>query len=389
MSAGKMSGATSIVGVGLTKQARNLDASSTDVCLEAAFAALKDAGLRVEEIDGIAGRWHGPGGTIFHPGSSDWGTLLGVPLAWIDDSYPAGVPAVLNAAAAIAGGFCSTVLILGGQAGLARGGSVASYTRPGNEFVAPWGAFTAAQFALMAQAYVHRYGTDWADVAAVAATVRNMGAMNPEAVMYQRGPYTAAIVLAAPKIASPFTLLDVCLANDGGAAIVVTSAERARDLRRVPVDVLGCGTDWYQQQYVTAPRLDEVHLLGRRAAKQAFGMAGVSPADVDVASVYDATSFEIVRQYEALGFCDPGEGPAFAREAGIGVGGGLPTNPDGGLLSASHIGLGAPTLRVIEAVRQLRGEAAARQVSDAEIAIATGAGSAAQYHNTLVLGRGR
>jgi acetyl-CoA acetyltransferase len=348
--------------------------------------ALEDAGMTRHDIDGIAARWPGPGGTVFHPGSADWAGLLGIPVRWIGDTYPQGVPAALDAAAAISAGLCSTVLVFGGQAGVLGGTSVAEYTRPDNEFVACWGSMTPAQFALVAQVYLHRFRPDRERLAAIAAQIRNAGSLNPAAVMTGRGPYSAADVLAAPPVAEPFTLLDLCLANEGAAAMVITSNERARDCPQVPAVILGGGAEWARQQYVDPPRYDEVGRIGAAAARDAMAMAGVGPGDVDVVESYDVNTFEVVRQFEVLGFCGEGEGVDFAHQVGIGVDGGLPTNTDGGLLSHSHIGWGAPTLKIIEAVRQLRGTAGTGQVPGAQVALACGAGSGAQYHNVLVLG---
>ena len=380
-----------IAGVGMTRQARRLDTTSLAASLEAAKAALDDAGLAKEEIDGIAARWPGPGGTVFQPGSADWAGLLGIHIRWIGDSYPQGVPAVLDAAAAIAAGYCHTVLITGGQAGVmdAEQGRVASYTRPANEFMEPFGSFTAAQFALVAQRYLHRFPQAREAMAQAAATIRNIGAANPDAVMYGRGPYSADDVLDAPPIVDPFTLLELCLANEGAAALVVTTLERARAAARPPVVVLGGGCEWMRQQYVDPPRYEEVWSIGADAARRTFGMAGVDRSDVDVFQAYDVNSYEVLRQLEALGFCGEGEGADFAAEQGLGLDGRLPTCTDGGTMSFSHIGWGAPTLKIIESVRQLRGEAGDRQVSGAQIALAAGAGSGAQYYNVLLLGQDR
>lgn len=375
-----------VVGVHATRQARRIDRTTLSVCLEAARGALLDAGLTLAEVDGIAGRWPGPGGTVLQPGSADWAGLFGIHVRWIDDTYPQGVPAALNAAAAIAAGFCTTVLVTGGQAGELGGAGVASYTRPGNEFTAPFGSFTAAQFALVAQRYLHRYRVPRERMAEVAATIRNTGSANEEAVMAGRGPYTAADVLAAPRVAEPFGLLDLCLATEGAAAMVLTRLDRAVDCRRPPIRLLGGGAEWYRQQYVDPPRYEEVGRIGEDCLGRAYEMAGLTPGEVDCAELYDVNTFEVVRQLEVAGFCKEGEGADFAAQTGIGLTGGLPVCTDGGLLAHSHIGWGAPTLKIVEAVRQLRGEAGARQIGGAQVALVTGAGSGAQYFNALLLG---
>jgi acetyl-CoA acetyltransferase len=375
-----------LAGIGRTKMARTLDTTTLGACLEAARLAVADAGLQLTDIDGIAARWPGPGGTVFHPGSADWSKLLGIPLRWVGDTYPQGIPALLDAAAAIVTGQCASVLIVGGQAGVLGGPAVASYTRPDNEFVACWGSLTAAQFALVAQVYLHRFGPDRERLASIAATIRTMGSANPDALLSGRGEISARDVLASPVIAEPFHLLDLCLANEGAAAVVVTSLDRARDSPHGAVRLLGGGCEWYRQQYVDPPRYDDVGRIGADAGARSFAMAGVSPADVDVLELYDVNTFEVVRQVETLGWCGEGEGVDFLVDAGIGPTGRVPVNTDGGLMSYSHIGWGAPTLKLIEAVRQLRGSAGVGQVEGAEIALATGAGSGAQYHNVAILG---
>ena len=378
-----------IAGVGLSELGKRVQRPALSLCLEAARNALADAGIEKGEVDGLAARWPGPGGTVFVPGSADWANLLGLPVRWIGDTYPQGIPAALDAAAAIATGLCETVLIFGGQSGGlgTESGQVADYTRPENEFVAPWGAFTAVHFALVAQVYLHRFGVDPADLAAIAAEIRNTGSRNPRAAMYGRGPYTAEDVLNSPMIAEPFTRLQLCLATEGAAAMVLTRADRARETCERPISILGGGAEWHRQQYVNPPLYDEIGRIGTDAGRRAFAMAGLSPGDVDVLQLYDINTFEIVRQLEALGFCGEGEGADFALERGIGVDGSLPINTDGGLLSFSHLGWGGPTLKIVEAVRQLRGDCGDLQVPDAEVALLTGAGSGAQYHNVMLLGR--
>lgn len=380
-----------IAGVGVSELGKRVERTPLSLSLEAARNALADAGIEKGEVDGISARWPGPGGTVFVPGSADWANLLGIPARWIGDTYPQGVPGALDAAAAIAAGLCETVLVFGGQAGGlgTEGGSVADYTRPENEFVAPWGAFTTAHFALVAQVYLHRFGVGIEKLAQIAAEIRNTGSRNPRAAMYGRGPYTADDVLDSPMIAEPFTRLQLCLATEGAAAMVLTTVERAREICEVPISILGGGAEWIRQQYVNPPRYDEVGQVGSDAGRRSFEMAGLAPDDVDVLELYDINSFEIARQLEALGFCAPGEGADFALERGLGVDGDLPTNTDGGLLSFSHLGWGGPTLKVVESVRQLRGECGELQVPGAEVALLTGAGSGAQYHNVMLLGRDR
>ena len=147
-----------IVGIHTTQQALHIDRAPLSLCLEAARAAVADAGLQMSDIDGICAAWMGPGGTQLHPGAPDWATLLGIPIDWMSHSYPAGVPALLDAAAAISAGLCSTVLVVGGQSRTRVPGAVIAYTRPDNEFTACYGSYTSAQFALVAQRYLHVFG---------------------------------------------------------------------------------------------------------------------------------------------------------------------------------------------------------------------------------------
>ncbi len=375
-----------IVGVGATTMARTLDDSTLGVMLEASKRAVADANLTFEDVDGFAARWPGPGGTVFQPGAPDWSKLLGIPLRWVQDTYPQGVPALLEAAAAIAAGQCQTVLCVGGQAGLSREGAVADYTRPANEFVEVWGAMTAAHFALVANVYLDRFRPDRRKLAEIPVAIRNAGSENPNAVMVGRGPYTVDDVLDAPMVASPFTRLDLCLATEGAAAWVMTTVERARDLGVTPIAVLGGGCEWYRQQYVDPPRYDEVGRIGEAAARDSFRMAGLTPTDIDVLDIYDINSFEVVRQLEVFGYCAEGEGVDFAYDVGIDKHGKFPINTDGGLMAYSHIGWGGPNLKIVEAVRQIRGTAGPGQVDDARTALISGAGSGAQYHNVAILG---
>jgi acetyl-CoA acetyltransferase len=187
-------------------------------------------------------------------------------------------------------------------------------------------------------------------------------------------------------VASPFRLLDLCLASEGAAAIVLTGMDRARDLPQKPVRILGGGCEWHRQQYVDPPIYDDVIDVGKRAVRAAFEQADMTASDIDVFEVYDINTFEVVRQIELTGLCKRGEGVDYLNEAGIGPADHCPLNTDGGLLSYAHIGWGGPQLKVIEAVRQLRGSAGIGQVSGAQAALVMGSGSGAQYHNSMILG---
>jgi len=379
--------AAAIAGIGLTRQARSLDTTSIEICIEAAQLALADAGMTMDDVDGIAARWPGPGGTVFEPGAWDWTGVFAKPFRWICDTYPQGVPGAMDAAAAVTTGQCDVVLVVGGQAGVLGGPKVAAYTRPENEFVAEWGMLTAAHFALIAQVYLHRFAPDRDRLSAIAAAIRNAGSVNPNAVMTGRGPFTPDDVAASPMVAEPFHLLDLCLATEGASAFIITTPERASDCPTAPIHILGGGSEWFRQQYVGPPRYDEVGRIGVDAYARTFAMAGLQPADIDVFELYDINTWEVVRQVETLGLCSEGEGVDFLFEQGIGVNDGVPINTDGGLMSFSHTGYGGPNLKVVEAVRQLRGIAGPGQVADVDHVFVTGAGSGAQYHNAMILGR--
>ena len=386
-----MTTGTYVVGLGMTEMGWNLGRATEYLYLDAIKAALADANLSKSAIDGFSGAWTAPGGTQLHPGSADWSTLLGVPLTWIGDTYPQGPPGLMEAVAAVRAGSCKIAVVVSGQGSMGSG--LAEYTRPRNEFVAPYGAFTAAHFALVAQRYLHELGEVAGakarnDVAQIAATIRTQGSNNPEAVLRGRGDITAEDVLRSRMIASPCHLLDVCLANEGAVAIIVAGAQVAEKCAS-PVEILSVGCVWQRQQYTMAARLKDNWMVGADAAAHAFRMAELGPEDIDVRAFYDATSFEVARQFEALGYCDFGQGPAFAVEQGIGPNGAYPTNTDGGLLSYSHTGFGGPHTRAAYAIRQLRGSAGSGQVAGAKTALACGAGSGAQYHSSIIFGQPR
>jgi acetyl-CoA acetyltransferase len=368
-----------------TRQARRLEGeTSRSLNVEATQAALADAGLTLADVDGVSAG--GDGASLIYD------FRLGP--AWMGMQF--GVNMVLEAASAIAAGLAETVLLVTSEAGVyTERASTAPWTRPGHEFVIPWGLFTAAEFALVARRHMHMYGTTPEQLARVAATIRNNGHANSEAVYYGRGPFTPADILASRMVADPYHILDCSTTSEGGCALVLTTEERARDLPKPAVGVLAGGTEYFGPAYRFPPKWDlagrsGAHsngLIGKRSADRAFAMAGLTRDDVDVLEFYDPFSFEIIRQLEALGFCGPGEGGAFVDDGHIDITGSHPVTTDGGTMSFSHAGANVQMLqRVIRGVQQVRGECATSQVPGARTAMCTSAGAGALFHMVTLLG---
>ena len=376
-----------VVGVHNTLQARKLEGHDAEsIALQGALGALADAGLRPADVDAVVSSF-----------AQDLVLTLRLgPATRAINGM--GIPAVIQAAQMIATGEAEVVLLCGGGASqYVDRGSTAPWTRPANEFVVGFGLFTAAEFALMARRHMLRYGTTPEQLATVAATIRNNGHVNPDAVYFDRGPYTVEDVLTSRMVADPFHLLDCSMTSEGGCGLVLARADRVADTAQPPVWVLGGASDSFGPAYQLAPVWDMVGrsdepagLVGRRAARHALGTAGLTPADVDVCELYDPFSFEIIRQLEAYGFCGEGEGGPFVAEGHIGPGGSIPVTTDGGTMSYSHAGLNAQMLqRVIRGVLQLRGSCPSSQVDGAQVALCSNGGSGALFTDVMVLGAQR
>lgn len=371
MSAPKRTAA--IVGVHNTRQGRRLDGeTSRGLAIKAILGALDDAGLSLDDVDGISASPH----------STSLIYDLRIGPAWQGLAF--GVGMITEAVTAIEHGMADVVVLVAAQAGEYRDHeATAPWTRPENEFVAPWGMFTAAEFALIARRHMHVYGTTREQLSIVASTIRNNGSQNPEAVYYQRGPFTPDDITDSRPIADPFHLLDCATTSEGGCALVVANIDKVLDKGEPasrPIYVLGSGADFHGPSYQHPPAWDLAGrrgdharyvngVVGRRAAEGAFRHAGIRPDDVDVLELYDPFSFEIIRQLEAFGFCGEGEGGPFVADGHIAIDGSHPITTDGGTMSFSHAGANPQMMqRAVRAVQQLRGEAGALQVPDAHVA---------------------
>ncbi|PSM39105.1 acetyl-CoA acetyltransferase [Streptomyces dioscori] len=341
--------------------------------------ALSDAGLTVKDVTGV----NILPGLDYQNGSRKFGYALGIPYFWAGRAMP-GAASVLEAATAIEAGVTDVVVLAAGEAGIHQNAATtAPWTRPSNEFIECWGLMTPAEFALSAKQYMHRFSVDPLKVAQVAAVIRNNGSRNPEAVYCGRGPFTAEDILASRMVADPYHLLECATTAEGGSALVLTTAERAQDLPGVAVSVLGGGSESWGPSYTHPPTYERVGMLGRDAADRAFARAGLTREDVDVFELYDNFSWEIIRYFEAFGYCGVGEGPDFVADGAIEVTGRHPVVTDGGTMSHSHTGESQRIQRVVQAVRQLRGSSAANQLPDPQIALVAALGDVVLLGRTL------
>ncbi|HVH07537.1 MAG TPA: acetyl-CoA acetyltransferase [Myxococcota bacterium] len=364
------------------------DKTELQIMAESARGALDDCGLALADVDGLASA----GISMGVMGVVTLAEYLNLKPRWLDGTNIGGssfLAHVAHAAAAIHAGQCEVALVLYGSTAasnaLAIGTGLGGGGRdPAQAFVAPYGLTTVGSYALVARRHMERFGTKPEELAEIAVTMRRHASLNPEAKM--RKPITVADVLASRMISEPLHLLDCCIISDGGGALVVTSTERARGLRKGAVQVLGTG-EAVAHQELGAP--DLLTIAARQSGSQALAMAGVRHADLDLCTIYDSFTITVLATLENLGFCKPGEGGSFVSGGRIGLGGELPVNPDGGGLSSNHPGMRGIFL-AIEAVRQLRGECGPRQVPDARLALAHGTGGTlgvAHSGATLVLGR--
>lgn len=353
---------------------------------EAAFGAIRDAGLEAGDIDGVLCAY-----SFTEPHlmlASVFCEYAGLSPKFCAASQAGGASAcimVMQAAALVASGQCSHVLVVAGDnrlTGLSRDGAVAALAEVGHpQFERPFGISVPASYALVAQRYMHDYGVTSEQLAAIAVEHRRHAGRHPKA--HKREPISIDDVLNSRVISSPLRMLDCCLVSDGGAALVI-SRRPAGDRSRPAVEILGAGQGHTHEHIVAAPSL--VDFGCKASSAQAFAAAGLMPADIDVALIYDSFTITLLVELESIGFFARGEAGPAALQGALGLGGALPCNTHGGLLSYGHSGAAGGMFHAVEAVHQLRGQADVRQVDGARLAFVHGDGGILSAHCSLVLG---
>jgi acetyl-CoA acetyltransferase len=375
-----------IVGVGESDIGRVPHMTGLGLNAQAAKRALDDAGLKVSDIDGVLTAY-----SFTEPYFMLGSVLceyLGLKPRFNASMIVGGAsPAVMlkHAAEAIAAGQAETILVCAGEnraSGQTRDAAVAALMAVGHPyFEQPYGTSIPGFYAMIAQRHMHVYGTTREQMAKVAVHTREHALLHPNAHM--KTPLTMEQVLTAKPIADPFGVLDCCLISDAGGAFIVTSAERARDLKAKPVYLQGIGEYHTHEHLMCAPSLSEFGATV--SGRIAYEMAGLGPRDIDVAQLYDCFTIVPIIELEELGFCEPGEGGAFFAEGNARIGGRLPVNTHGGMLSHAHAGAAGGLFGIVEAVRQLRGGLGPRQVDGAEVALVHNEGGVLSSHCTVIL----
>ena len=374
-------GAISVAGIGNTNRWNAPGRTAFDQLQEATFLALEDAGLSLKDVDALYCAHSTSGLPVLNAAER-----LGIAgqLRHADGTMVGGASFLFHlrsAMSALATGQCDVALVCYGSNQRSAGGKLAPMPDP-QPFEAPYKPrYPLSSYALAAGRHMHDYGTTREDLAQVAVAAREWARLNPAS--FEREELTADDVLSARMVSDPLTKADCCLVTDGGAAIVLTRTDRARDLRQPLVPVLGSGIAVSHRQIASMPSLSET--AAKHSGAAAMAQAGVRPEDIDHVMVYDAFTICTLMFLEDLGFCPKGEGGAFVSSGAIAPGGSLPVNTNGGGLSCNHPGMyGLFTL--IEAVLQLRGQAGARQVDGAEIALAHANGGVLSSQATAILG---
>lgn len=379
-----ISGKTAIVGVAESDEIGKVpDKPAIMLHAEAARAALAEAGLTKDDVDGL-----------FTAGISttELGEYLGIEPKVTDTTAVGGSSFVIHighAATAIATGRCEVALVTHGESGRSRVGMARPAIGPDSlrgQFEAPYGLpQPVGAYAMACTRHMHEFGTTKEQLAEIAVATRKWAMLNPKA--YMRDEISIQDVLESRQIAWPFNLLDCCLVTDAGGAYVMTSMERAKDLKQTPIAVLGVGEGHDHAMISQMPSYTS--FAAKHSGARAFEMAGVKHGDLDLAMIYDSFTYTVLLSLEELGFCAKGEGGDFVSGQRTAPGGDFPMNTNGGGLSYTHSGMYG-MFAVIEGVRQLRHDYAdqgIRQVKDAKLAVVHGTGGVLSSAGTAILGR--
>jgi acetyl-CoA C-acetyltransferase len=381
----KSSKPVAIVGAAESDLGKVPGMTSLDLQAQAAARALRDAGLALKDVDGV----------FAHVDDKFAGLqlaeYLGIRPRYVDSTSVGGMSNVMHvrhAMAAIQAGMCEVALVAYGSTQLSDGsrkvgGTPEDMRMPRGQFITPYGQLSPiGYYAMVAQLHMQRYGTTHRDLAEVAVAARKWAQLNPHA--YRREDTSIDEVMASRLIADPLRQRDCCLVTDAGGAFILTTAERARSLRRPPVHVLGIAES-FSHHYTPFNTSDWLDTNVAATADAALAMAGVTRQDIDVVQIYDHFTIGVIQSLEELGFCERGEGGAFVAGGRLAPGGDFPINTSGGGLSYNHPGQFGMLL-LLEAVHQLRKECGERQLPKAELALVHAPGLVFSCNTTLILG---
>ncbi|AUT48490.1 acetyl-CoA acetyltransferase [Achromobacter sp. AONIH1] len=381
----KSSKPVAIVGAAESDLGKVPGMTSLDLQAQAAARALRDAGLALKDVDGV----------FAHVDDKFAGLqlaeYLGIRPRYVDSTSVGGMSNVMHvrhAMAAIQAGMCEVALVAYGSTQLSDGsrkvgGAPEDMRMPRGQFITPYGQLSPiGYYAMVAQLHMQRYGTTHRDLAEVAVAARRWAQLNPHA--YRREDTSIDEVMASRLIADPLRQRDCCLVTDAGGAFILTTAERARSLRRPPVHVLGIAES-FSHHYTPFNTSDWLDTNVAATADAALAMAGVTRQDIDVVQIYDHFTIGVIQSLEELGFCKRGEGGAFVAGGRLAPGGDFPINTSGGGLSYNHPGQFGMLL-LLEAVHQLRKECGERQLPKAELALVHAPGLVFSCNTTLILG---
>ncbi len=379
-----------IVGIGLSDYPKTPHLDGVAHHVLAAQRAIADAGIAKSEIDGYVNAGH----NMMTDDPVTMAEYLRINHRYIDGTMTGGSSFefhVQHLSAAIKEGLCDTALVTYGSDYLSRMGrslGTGGFQRPGKrvagpvQYEVPYGNSLVGAYAMYAMRHMHEYGTTSEQLAEIAVGVREFATLNPNAIY--RDPITVDDVVNSRMVADPLHKLDCCAITDGGGAFIMTTAERAKDLPNDPVYVLGAAGA--QTHWNICQQTNFSSSAGVQAGPEAFAQAGLTPSDVDMVMFYDSFTITCLILLESLGFVKPGEGGPFIAEGHLRRGGSLPLNTDGGGLSSCHPGMRGIFL-ILEAVRQLRGDAGAAQVPDCNIALAAGSGGWLSCIGVAILGK--